>query len=63
MQRLKVYLNNRKQIMTELSSIEVEEVNGGIIPIIIAGALASGKGLAAGFGLGMAVGAIWALAE
>jgi lactobin A/cerein 7B family class IIb bacteriocin len=54
-------------MMTTLDTSEIEAVNGGVIPVIVAGTLALGKCLAAdfglGLGLGMAVGAIWALAE
>lgn len=43
--------------MRELSVCEIEEVNGGIVPVV-AGAITIGQAFAAGFTIGSGVGAI-----
>lgn len=41
--------------MTELNSLEVAQVNGGIAPLVAVGYFVAGTG----FGAGVAAGAIW----
>jgi len=49
--------------MRELNINEIKTVEGGVIPLIVAGFYVSGKALAGGFALGVAAGSIWALLD